>query len=72
MASTTPSAALPDAASADRRLLFADEAGRWLHGPAEELLPSQARPAAVRRTWLVLAVVLLALAGVAATIGTVL
>ncbi|ROP37324.1 hypothetical protein [Saccharothrix texasensis] len=71
MPSTTPSAALPDLVGADR-LLFGDDAARWLHGPAEELLPAQARPAAVRRTWLLLAVVLLALAGIAAAIGTVL
>jgi hypothetical protein len=58
--------------SAADRLLFGDEAARWLPGPAEELLPPWARPAAVRLTWLVLVAVLLVLAGVAVAIGTVL
>ncbi|GAB3007186.1 hypothetical protein [Saccharothrix stipae] len=69
MPSTTPPAALGDAARADR-LLFGDEAARRLDGGVDDLLPAQARPAAVRRTWLVLAAVLLALAGVAVAIGT--
>jgi hypothetical protein len=71
MPSTTRSSALPDVAGADR-LLFGDEAARWSDGAADELLPVQARSAAVRRTWLVLAVVLLTLVGIAVTIGTVL
>ncbi|XVS62044.1 hypothetical protein ACQPYE_27750 [Actinosynnema sp. CA-299493] len=69
MPSSMRSAASPYAADG---LLFGDDAARWPAGRTEELLPAPARPAAVRRTWLVLAAVLLALAGVAVAIGTVL
>jgi hypothetical protein len=69
MPPSTRSAASPDTAGG---LLFGDDAARWQAGRAEEVLPAQARPAAVRRTWLVLAVVLLTLIGVAVAIGTVL
>ncbi|KOX23226.1 hypothetical protein ADK67_21735 [Saccharothrix sp. NRRL B-16348] len=69
MPPSTRPAASPDTAGG---LLFGDEAARWLGGRAEQLLPAQARPAAVRRTWLVLAVVLLTLAGVAVAIRMVL
>jgi hypothetical protein len=53
-------------------VLFGDESARWWDGRDDELLPAQARPAAVRRMWLLLAVALLGLAGVAVTIGAVL
>lgn len=69
MPRSTRSAASPDTAGGR---LFGDDAARWLDGRAEELLPASARPAAVRRTWFVLAAVLLALAGIAVAIGAVL
>ena len=69
MPRSTRSAASPDTPG---RLLFGDDVARWLDGRAEELLPARARPAAVRRTWLVLAAVLPALAAVAVAIGMVL
>lgn len=70
MTPTGRPAALPDDAAGRR--LFGDEVTRRFGGRERELLPPQARPAAMRWTWLALAVVLLALVGVAVTIGAVL
>ncbi|RDI35441.1 hypothetical protein [Lentzea flaviverrucosa] len=71
MPSTSGSAALPGGSGNDR-VLFGDEAARWLAGRDHDLLPDQARPSAVRLMWLVLAVALLVLAGIGVGIGTVL
>jgi hypothetical protein len=53
-----------------RGVLFGDGAAPG--GEVHRLLPAQARPAAVRRTWPALAVVLLVLLGIAVAIGKVL
>jgi hypothetical protein len=71
----TPPTREPAGSAADisaDRLLFGADAVRWLDRREHELLPLLARPAMVHRTWVVLAMVLLVLAGIALIIGTVL